>query len=388
MEGHVYLSLLNPSIAFSFAILVAVLWHRWPAQTQLFPLSLSFLYLGLAFIAQDWPPFSVRGSINYAANALFFAAVLLICISALMRVRVKIPVVLFGLTSVTAIAGFLWFALVEPSTIARIYFANACLATLAAITATLLVGAGMRTIADRLFVAGIGLGAVLAAGRPLLVIGGMLDINAQGGVEGSAYWVSILGTTPFVAILAVSLFIFALVLDLMDGLQRDANQDYLTDLLNRRGFEIGAERRLGSLSGGKNQAGLLVADIDDFKRINDQYGHAVGDSVIAGVGNVLAQHGQADLNGRTGGEEFALFYDKASRRALEGVAEEVRVALGDLILPGLPPEHRLTVSIGLHLRQGDEGLADMMRNADRALYEAKAAGKNRAVLTPVRLRTV
>ncbi|NGP19203.1 GGDEF domain-containing protein [Devosia aurantiaca] len=388
MAGQVYLSLLNPSIAFSFAGLVALLWRRWPSQTHLFPLSVSFLYLGIGFITHEWPLLSRPGSINYSSNALFFAAVVLACSSALVRARVGVPVLLFGLIIVIAVAGFAWFTVVTPSTLSRIYFLNGCFAVLALVTSSRLLQTGAHSLADRLFVAGVAMGGLLAAGRPLLMVTGVLKLNDSGELSQSAYWDSVLGLTPLLSVMVISLFVFALVLDLMTGLRREADQDYLTGLLNRRGFEIGAETRLAGSAGRHAAAALLVADIDDFKQINDRFGHAVGDKVIAAVGQVLAQHGQADLVGRTGGEEYALFYETGSRHTLETCAEAVRTAMTKLHLAGLPAGYRLTISIGLHLRDGIESLDDMMRRADRALYEAKSAGKNRAVLAPVRLRSV
>lgn len=387
MAGQFYLSLLNPSLAFGFAGLAAILLRRWPTQIHLLPLGLAFFYLGIAFISQYWSLLSRPGTINYAANALFFAAVVLVCVSALIRAGQRVPVLLFGAVCLTAVLGFVWFAAVQPSMLSRIYFLNGCFAVLALATAALLKPSA-RTLPDKLFVASMFLGAILSGVRPLLLSVNMLQIDPHGDIAQSGYWASIQGVTPFLSIFVGSLFIFALVLDLMAGLRGEAEQDFLTGLLNRRGFETKAGERISAMKDAWDKPALLVADIDDFKQINDRFGHAVGDNVIAAVGRVLKQQGRTDVAGRIGGEEFALFYEASSRRMLENSASLLLAGLSNMHIEGLPTGHGLTLSIGLHIREGHETLADMMRRADRALYDAKAAGKNRAVLTPVRLRTV
>lgn len=383
MSAQFYLSLLNPLIALSFSVLVALLWQRMPTRTHFFPLSVAFLYLGLAFISQDWPPLAVPGGINYAGNAFFFSAVVLACVSAIVRVGAKVPIVGFGVITLAATLGFLYFSLVTPSTLARILLLNACFATITVLTILRLIGAGLHDLADQLFVAGIALGTILAVVRPLMMLAGLFGLNPAGGVEGSSYWGSIVGLTPLLSILVVGVFVFALVLDIVTQLKRQADHDYLTGLFNRRGFESSVGDILWSDEAG---LALLVADIDDFKQVNDGFGHAVGDRVIATVASVLSRHGQADIAGRMGGEEFALFYRGATNLELERIAQTIASELNKQRVAGLPGGYPLTISIGLHARQGAETLGEMQVLADRALYRAKEAGKNRAVLSPAQLR--
>ncbi len=383
MSAQFYLSLLNPIIALSFAIVVALLWRRWPNYTHFFPLSVAFLYLGLGFITQEWPLFAAPGGINYAGNALFFGAVVLACASALIRVGAKVPVIAFGAISFVALAAFLYFALITPSTAARIVWLSMSFVAFASLTIQRLVARGASTLADRLFIAALIFGGVMAAIRPVLMLAGVLPLNSEGGVDGSTYWESIAGLTPLLSILVVAIFLAALFLEIVAGLKSQADHDHLTGLFNRRGFEAAAA---GPLAGQETGLALLIADIDDFKQVNDQFGHSVGDRVIAEVGAVLASHGEADFVGRIGGEEFALFYRKTSETTLQYIARAIAEALQQRHIPGLPAGYPLTVSIGLHQRQGEETLAEMQRLADRALYRAKADGKNRAVASPARLR--
>ena len=385
MSAQFYLSLLNPAIALAFSAIVALLWRRWPNHAHFLPLSIAFLYLGLAFITQEWPLFSQPGAINYAGNAFFYAAVVLACISALVRVRTRVPVIGFAGISLIAVSGFAYFAWVEPSTLIRILLLNGCFAALTILTIIRLVAAGIRDLADRLFVAGVALGAALAIGRPVLIIANVMDINPGGPLDESAYWGSVAGLTPLLAILVVAVFAFALVLEIVVRLTREAERDHLTGLLNRRGFETAANEALGSAPSGQ---ALLIADIDDFKQVNDRFGHAVGDRVIATVGTILSRQGESDFAGRIGGEEFALFYRETTVAQLERLASRIAEELARQRISGLPDGYPLTISIGLHRRDSAESLDDMLILADRALYRAKSSGKNRAVLSPTRLKAV
>src|SRR5690606_3014830 len=129
-------------------------------------------------------------------------------------------------------------------------------------------------------------------------------------------------------------------------------------LLNRRGFEQAATSALVQ-SATAAQPAVLLADIDDFKKINDTFGHDVGDRVISAVAQVLEKHGGADITGRVGGEEFALFFPGTALGQLRQSADAIREALASIPIAGLPGDYPLTVSIGLHLRDGAETLREM-----------------------------
>jgi diguanylate cyclase (GGDEF)-like protein len=383
MSAQFYLSLLNPVLALSFSGIIALLGRRWPSQTHFFPLSIAFLYLALGFITQEWPLFASPGGINYAGNALCYAAAVLACVSALVRVRAKVPVIPISVLIAATLGGFLFYSLVEPSTQARIYLMGGSFALLSLITLVQLISVGIRDLADRLFAVVLALGIALALGRPILLLTGVLTLNAQGGVDQSSYWGNVAGLTPLLAVLIMAAFVFALVLDIMTELRREADHDLLTGLLNRRGFDTAVT---GALKENATDAALLLADIDDFKQVNDRFGHAVGDRVIAAVGTILSRHGETDSVGRVGGEEFALFYRNATAPRLEVIAHNIAAGLSNESVQGLPEGYPLTISIGLHARQGNETFHDMKILADRALYRAKAAGKNRAMVSPARLK--
>jgi diguanylate cyclase (GGDEF)-like protein len=155
--------------------------------------------------------------------------------------------------------------------------------------------------------------------------------------------------------------------------------DDLTKLHNHRFFQENLPREMRRSERTGEPLSLILLDIDDFKQLNDRYGHSVGDAVLRRVADVMiAEVREMDLLARYGGEEFALL---ASQTTLEGaiaLAEKLRLAVSEarfslLALDG-PSEIRVTVSAGVTTYRGDEKA--FFNEADRALYRAKAAGKD------------
>ena len=160
-----------------------------------------------------------------------------------------------------------------------------------------------------------------------------------------------------------------------------ADHDHLTGAPSRRAFFAAAEREHARAGRRGSGLGLLLMDVDHFKRINDTHGHAVGDQVLRD----LVLHAQEvvrkiDYCARLGGEEFAVLLPDASLDTALAVAERVRAALDrslQLAPSTIPVAY--TVSIGVAMLEEGENITGLMARADKALYAAKAAGRNRVV---------
>lgn len=166
---------------------------------------------------------------------------------------------------------------------------------------------------------------------------------------------------------------------LQEELKILAQTDELTGLPNRRHFLAAAERALRHVRRYGGACSLLLLDLDSFKRINDVFGHAVGDIVLREVSrHFLSALRASDLIGRIGGEEFAILLSETDLAGAEFVAERLRINVEAAELfssSGIPLP--LTVSIGLAEFHGKtDTLAELMVRADAALYSAKKAGKN------------
>lgn len=168
--------------------------------------------------------------------------------------------------------------------------------------------------------------------------------------------------------------------DRLERAQTEALLDPLTGLKNRRGLERAVEQAFPDGTGLQGTA-LLVADIDHFKRINDTYGHLLGDKVIRAVAQVLHSSIKGrDTSARIGGEEFAVLLPGTTLEGAKSLAEQIRggVARGR-IHRGEKDENigSVTLSIGVAVAGPAETLEHVFARADAALYEAKRAGRNR-----------
>lgn len=153
--------------------------------------------------------------------------------------------------------------------------------------------------------------------------------------------------------------------------------DMLTGLASRGHWQARAELMLRARHEGGETVSLLLIDVDKFKDINDEHGHTAGDDALRGVAGVIRrQLGRRDVAGRFGGDELAIAIEGDVERA-SSVAESIRAGVAGLDLPHLDGD-RLTVSIGFaEARDRDLGLREWLESADRALYRAKEAGRNR-----------
>jgi len=161
-------------------------------------------------------------------------------------------------------------------------------------------------------------------------------------------------------------------------LERQATTDPLTQLLNRRGFEARATLALALAIRNERPLSVLTLDIDFFKRINDTYGHDVGDVVLQTLARTLLQRArQTDVVARFGGEEFVLLLPDTDVKGAEYMAENLRQTIAAL---EITPVGHITVSIGvssLYLNQAKDSLNEMIKRSDAALYEAKFSGRNK-----------
>ena len=168
-----------------------------------------------------------------------------------------------------------------------------------------------------------------------------------------------------------------------------ATRDELTGLINRRAMlDLMALEHSRSLRSGRP---LLLAqlDIDHFKPINDQHGHAAGDRALqAFAGTVRASVRDTDVLARWGGEEFVLMLTDTSADQARGLLERIRQAVQALEIAHSAGSLQLTVSIGLAQHLPGDTVEHTLERADQALYRAKALGRNRVVVAPAAHRTV
>jgi diguanylate cyclase (GGDEF)-like protein len=163
-------------------------------------------------------------------------------------------------------------------------------------------------------------------------------------------------------------------------LQREAEHDTLTGLGNRRHLDRCLPGLLASAREAGGSLAMAVLDLDHFKQVNDRFGHAVGDQVLVQLAGLLeAETRGRDVVVRWGGEEFLVLFDHASPEVAREACERLRAHVAGHAWNALAPGLAVTVSVGLAATPPFDG-QQLYERADRALYRAKAQGRNRVVL--------
>jgi diguanylate cyclase (GGDEF)-like protein len=193
-----------------------------------------------------------------------------------------------------------------------------------------------------------------------------------------------LGMMLDATILALALAYFVrLQMSQRERAEREARMDSLTRLNNRRGFQELAEAPFLIARRHQRPLSALLLDIDHFKTINDRYGHAVGDQVLAEVAGFLAHAARrGDVVARWGGEEFILLLPETGIDEAAQLAERLRRAIQEMSIRREDGQLSLTASFGVAGLAGQASLMELVDMADQALYAAKAAGRNRVVTAP------
>jgi diguanylate cyclase (GGDEF)-like protein len=191
-------------------------------------------------------------------------------------------------------------------------------------------------------------------------------------------------TTPFALLYGVMSVVFATLINnvisarLQARLHQRAVTDHLTGALSRHALAEGAATLLASDRDGHSRLAVIMVDLDHFKRINDEHGHASGDAVLRhATKSMQAQLRPEALLVRYGGEEFVALVPVSDLPCARQVAERMRQGLQGLVwsdvVPGL---QQVTASVGVTLLAGDESLERALARADDALYRAKNGGRN------------
>lgn len=156
--------------------------------------------------------------------------------------------------------------------------------------------------------------------------------------------------------------------------------DSLTKLRNRSSLNSALKREIKLSNRQQQPLSLLVVDIDNFKSINDQYGHLAGDKVLIKTSSIIKQTiRETDLPFRVGGEEFLVILNNTNPIGAQKLAERLREETATCLLKKNGQVIRFTVSVGLSFYQHKETISSFISRADQAMYKAKQLGKNKVI---------
>jgi diguanylate cyclase (GGDEF)-like protein len=181
--------------------------------------------------------------------------------------------------------------------------------------------------------------------------------------------------------IAITIIVLVYVRKIHGKLNQLVDYDPLTDLPNRRFFNKSLDHALLLKKRNKTNLSMLFLDLDNFKEINDTHGHDVGDKVLKHIAKILnTTIRETDFISRWGGEEFVVLLLDSDIEGAIFSAEKIRQTIEkDMSLFGLV-DHKVTASFGVTEVQSDDDIDAIFKRADRALYKAKAAGKNQYIV--------
>jgi len=166
--------------------------------------------------------------------------------------------------------------------------------------------------------------------------------------------------------------------EMIEQLKKESLVDYLTGLVNRRYLEMTLHTRLSELRRYGWPFGILFIDIDNFKGINDKFGHDVGDKFLAMISRTLLSNTRSfDSVGRWGGEEFIITVTNVNALDLFKMADRYRILIQSSSLSNGSENIKTTVSIGATLARSDETPETLVQRADKLMYKSKNSGRNR-----------
>lgn len=160
-----------------------------------------------------------------------------------------------------------------------------------------------------------------------------------------------------------------------------ANKDLLTQINNRRSFFSIVNQLFTDSAAANRSFAIIMLDLDNFKLVNDQHGHQVGDYVLAHIAKLIAKHNRSeDIFARYGGEEFIIALPETSLAQAKSIAERLRSLLAAEVIAVNELELTLTSSMGVaELCDQTKSLSELINCADKALYQAKCQGRDRVV---------
>lgn len=373
------LGLINPLIALIFAGIFLAIWSKDRSRREIAAFSGAYALLGCGFL---WSQFaSLEGGrvyLNITNIPYFFGSWLMIW-GAARRVGASVPVPLIITVGLTA---FLLEAIATPLpdfTMGDLYIANTGYGILYMLGALAVAPSRKGSGINELVFWMLALTSVQFFVRPSLSF--MMDVGlTHEGYRESVYY-SVLNAV--IALNSLALAVSLIAAALFDRFQQErdtASRDPLSGLLARREFERECKATFQRAAEENVPIGLVVGDIDHFKRVNDIWGHQAGDKAIAAFGSLIRREiREYDLAGRVGGEEFCIVVWNGDENVARSLAERLRIGLGSTEVQAIGADMRLTASFGAGGRGGSESYASLFARTDAALYRAKDSGRNRVV---------
>ncbi|MFP3604915.1 GGDEF domain-containing protein [Paraburkholderia sp. SIMBA_053] len=381
MPAHItpnqLVQLIIPGITTVFSLGFACAWvyDKRLAYLRLLAASFGAFALGSAVqichLPDEWKS-------NALLSATFYVlSIQLLAEGVLRRAGLHFRLATHALMFTLVLGGMYYFSCVASNLLVRIYILNLSAGLLMLFTAARFrERCNGRTINHVLLWVLLIFGASFLIRTPLTLIQPLPHSTVP--FAQTIFWVLLQISLALMGAVLGLVLLAAAMSDVIDRLVIERDLDSLTETLNRRAFERLAGRRIADKK--RYPLALVAFDIDNFKSINDRYGHAAGDAVLRQFGAILrAAVRETDIVGRIGGEEFVLLLPATDGKSAYRIAERSRIVLESSRFDEIDAMLRVTTSAGIAASRPGEGVATLLARADHLLYAAKRAGRNRVL---------
>lgn len=361
-----------------FAVAMTSLWVLDRRRKHMLLFGLSFAAFSLGHFVQVSPLLPDLRRTFLLATLLQLAAGWLFCQAVMVRLGRSFPPKTASLITVSTLAAvslLAWQGAIYSYLVVAANIGQGTLAAVLCLKASRMPSDRWIETALRLVLAALAAHFFL---RSIFTILMLDDVMSSRELLSLHYWSWVTVAASMGGVLLGLFILTVAALDIIDKLRNERDADPLTGLLNRRGMELRARRKLAKVPPDATHA-VIIADIDHFKAINDQLGHAVGDRVLIEFSHLLQSlAGKDALVSRVGGEEFVLLITGSAQQC-ERFAKRLCNQVSRHAFAALPSDRHVTCSFGIAMLRHDEKLWETVSRADLALMRGKHRGRNRAV---------
>ncbi|MCL7999007.1 GGDEF domain-containing protein [Brucella sp. 21LCYQ03] len=369
------MSFIPPLLIMLFAITMLGVWMLDTKRRYMIFFGMSFAVFACGLLVQILSVFSRLDLTALAAAAFHLIACYLFCEAVMLRLAKHFSFVISGVISVITlcIIGYMMLAGINYSYMATV--ASLGLGLMLTILCFQAREPDWVDLTGRIFRISLIAFAAYFILRSFFTASMLQDVLSHEHLLQSKYWIASIIALSFSGVLLGLIILVVATSDVIKELQHERDADPLTGVLNRRGLERYANQKL--VKDSRSYQAVIIADIDHFKGVNDDLGHAAGDMLLAEFSKLLCiTAGSGSVVSRIGGEEFLILV-KGSPEQCEMLGNRLCNNVARQSFLALPAGRRITSSFGIAMLREDETLWETVKRADMALMQVKRRGRNR-----------
>ncbi len=373
---HQYFVLIVPACAALLGVAMIYCWSRLRDHRYLLWIATGYIVTAIPMGIHSLMPNALLARWTLPLSTMYLVGVWAMSHGVALRFSGRAHTGLAWLLIISTLSLQFYFSVLNDELWLRLLILNTGLALLVALPAKSILRGRSATLPLATLLRASYLTVLLYALVRVFALATLIPQETQPELTRSGFWLVMLATNMLISIWLALAILTSTAMSIVQTLDQERSRDSLTRLLNRRAFFEQVQKRLEIF--GPSGWAVITCDLDHFKLVNDTWGHAAGDRALKEFGALLARTvRQDDLAARFGGEEFVLLLRSSSLHTAVLVAERLRSSVMNLHIHATA--HTLTASFGVVQLSGSVDINQAIEQADRLLYEAKHAGRNRVV---------